>query len=235
MCGAPGTARESRPSAGGAFHPRAHRSYLELIAAPGAVPYARRCIRQTLAASKLGGIADDVELVISELVTNAGRATLSMQAAAPVALYLALERGRLYALAWDCCPDLPVLRAHATDAESGRGLELVSALSDEWGACAEQRGGKVTWARFELRGIEHERPDAQCMAVAAARAHDLLAEDHQPLTMTPGAVRALLARTQRRLQELADAVEPVSPIEDPDRVCDKNVGRFGSWLVRGKF
>jgi len=54
------------------------------------------------------------------------------------------------------------------------------------------------------------------VAVAAARAHDLLAEDHQPLTMTPGDVRALLARTQRRLQELADAVEPVTAAEDPD-------------------
>jgi hypothetical protein len=53
------------------------------------------------------------------------------------------------------------------------------------------------------------------VAVAVARAHDLLAEDHQPLTMTPGAVRALLARTQRRLRELADAVQPVSVAEDP--------------------
>jgi hypothetical protein len=58
------------------------------------------------------------------------------------------------------------------------------------------------------------------VAVAAARAHDLLAEDHQPLTMTPGDVRALLARTQRRLQELADAVDPVTAAENPDRVHD---------------
>ena len=57
--------------------------------------------------------------------------------------------------------------------------------------------------------------DPTRIAVAAARAHDLLTEDHQPLLMTPGAVRALLARTQRRLAELADAVEPVSPAENP--------------------
>jgi hypothetical protein len=41
------------------------------------------------------------------------------------------------------------------------------------------------------------------IAVAAARAHDLLAEDHQLLLMTPSAVRTLLARTRRRLSELA--------------------------------
>ena len=53
---------------------------------------------------------------------------------------------------------------------------------------------------------------------AAARAHDLLAESHEPLVVTPGDVRALLARTQRRLAELADAVEPETPAEnlDPD-------------------
>src|SRR6266567_5227708 len=118
ICGAPGTASESRPGAGGAFHPRARRSYLEAGAHPGAVPYVRRVTRQILAAWRLDSIADDIELVVSEIVTNAVRATLAQQAAAPVALYLALERGRLYVLAWDCCPDLPVLCAHADDAES---------------------------------------------------------------------------------------------------------------------
>ena len=78
-----------------------------------------------------------------------------MQAATPVALYLALEHARLYALVWDCCPDLPVLRAHADDAESGRGLELVRALSADWGACAEQ-GGKVVFAMFDREKQSHE-------------------------------------------------------------------------------
>jgi hypothetical protein len=58
--------------------------------------------------------------------------------------------------------------------------------------------------------------DPARIAVAAARAHDLLAEDHQPLLMTPGDVRALLARTQRRLQELADATAPITAVENPD-------------------
>jgi len=154
LCGAPGTAREPRPGAGGPVH--AHRSYLEAAAHPGAVPYVRCHTRQILAAWRLGQAADDIEIVVSELVTNAVRATLLVRAAAPVALYLALENGRLYVLVWDASPELPARRDHARDAESGRGLELVSALSDAWGACA-QPGGKVTWARFELtEGSEHE-------------------------------------------------------------------------------
>lgn len=40
--------------------------------------------------------------------------------------------------------------------------------------------------------------------ITAAR--ELLAARHQPITMTPGDLRALLARYQRRLHELLDAV-----------------------------
>src|SRR5712691_8928893 len=151
----PGADPASRSGAGGVFQAhgdaeaggRPHRSYVELAAQPGAVPYARRCARQALTAWRLGSIADDVELVTSELVTNSVRAALSLQAAAPIALYVALERCGLFVLVWDASPELPARRNHADDAESGRGLKLVSALSDEWGAyaCAEQ-GGKVTWA-----------------------------------------------------------------------------------------
>lgn len=62
--------------------------------------------------------------------------------------------------------------------------------------------------------------DPAATAAAAVRAHTLLAEGHRPLTMTPGDLRALLARYQLRLQELADAVEPVTAVQgaeaDPD-------------------
>jgi anti-sigma regulatory factor (Ser/Thr protein kinase) len=120
------------------------------------VPYIRRHTRQTLAAWRLGHAADEIEIVVCELVTNAVRATLSVRAAAPVALYLAVEHGRLYVLVWDASPQLPARRDHARDAESGRGLELVEALSEAWGACV-QPGGKVTWARFVLEEDgEHE-------------------------------------------------------------------------------
>jgi hypothetical protein len=38
---------------------------------PAVVPHARRSARHTLAAWRLGQIADDTELVVSELLTNA--------------------------------------------------------------------------------------------------------------------------------------------------------------------
>ena len=131
---------------------KAHRCYLEVAAEPGAVPYARCCTRRTLAAWSLGPVADDAELVVSELVTNAIRATLAMPSAAHVVLYLAADPGRLTLLVWDACPQPPVCRPHNDDYDSadGRGLEIVQACSDRWGTWAPVLGGKVVWAWFDL-------------------------------------------------------------------------------------
>ena len=129
---------------------RTHRSYLEVAAGPGAVPYARRCTRHTLAAWKLAHLSADAELIVSELMTNAVTATLGIRATAPVALYLALDGSRLTLLVWDTCPVLPAQRRRDDDAAGGRGLQIVQALSDRWGCCGIPGRGKVVWARLDL-------------------------------------------------------------------------------------
>ena len=68
--------------------------------------------------------------------------------------------------------------------------------------------------------------DPAGITAAAVRAHMLLAEGHQPLTMTPGDLRTLLARYQRRLQALADAVEPITAVQGEDE--DRDAGMPGS-------
>jgi hypothetical protein len=169
MSGTPDTATRPRlpaphPSTVGAdLH-----FWLELAAHPAAVPHARRCTRHTMAAWRLGNVADDIELVVSELLTNAVRATLAAtatavrsQAAGPggrtvapvVALYLALDPDLLSVLVWDCCPEPPVQVAHTSDDdETGRGLVIIQALTDQWGICAPSGGGKVVWAQLILTG-----------------------------------------------------------------------------------
>jgi len=138
------------PAGGDTFRARkAHRCYLEVPAEPGAVPYARRCTRHTLTAWKLDQIASGAELVVSELMTNAVRATLAMPSAAPVVLYLAADPGRLTLLVWDACPELRH-RPHDDDSADGRGLEIVQAYSDRWGTWAPVQGGKVVWAWLDL-------------------------------------------------------------------------------------
>ncbi|MFH8732266.1 MULTISPECIES: SpoIIE family protein phosphatase [unclassified Streptomyces] len=107
-------------------------------AAPGR---ARRLARSALARWGLEELTDSVELLVSEVVTNAVR-----YASRPVTLRL-LRTDVLRCEVGDDVPQLPRLRqARATD-EGGRGLYLVNRLARRWGA-TRLSTGKVVW--FEL-------------------------------------------------------------------------------------
>ncbi|MFF2845307.1 SpoIIE family protein phosphatase [Streptomyces sp. NPDC058001] len=107
-------------------------------AAPGR---ARRLARSALARWDLEDLTDSVELLVSEVVTNAVR-----YASRPVTLRL-LRTDVLRCEVGDDVPQLPRLRqARATD-EGGRGLYLVNKLARRWGA-TRLSTGKVVW--FEL-------------------------------------------------------------------------------------
>ena len=112
---------------------------------PFAVPMARFYVQSALRYYGLGGYAGDVETVTSELVSNAIR-----HAGAP-AVNLELMRltdsGAVVVVVDDPSPDPPVLRDLADDAENGRGLHVVEALSARWGWTA-QDPGKAVFAIF---------------------------------------------------------------------------------------
>nr|WP_217214832.1 ATP-binding SpoIIE family protein phosphatase [Streptomyces sp. AC550_RSS872] len=102
---------------------------------------ARRLARRALARWGLEELTDSVELLVSEVVTNAVR-----YATRPVTLRL-LRTDVLRCEVGDDVPQLPRLRqARATD-EGGRGLYLVNRLARRWGA-TRLSTGKVVW--FEL-------------------------------------------------------------------------------------
>ncbi|WP_405869638.1 MULTISPECIES: SpoIIE family protein phosphatase [unclassified Streptomyces] len=107
-------------------------------AAPGR---ARRLARRALSRWGMEDLSDSVELLVSEVVTNAVR-----YATRPVTLRL-LRTDVLRCEVGDDVPQLPRLRqARATD-EGGRGLYLVNRLARRWGA-TRLSTGKVVW--FEL-------------------------------------------------------------------------------------
>ncbi|MFF9178853.1 SpoIIE family protein phosphatase [Streptomyces sp. NPDC014793] len=102
---------------------------------------ARRLARRALARWGLEELTDSVELLVSEVVTNAVR-----YASRPVTLRL-LRTDVLRCEVGDDVPQLPRLcQARATD-EGGRGLYLVNKLARRWGA-TRLSTGKVVW--FEL-------------------------------------------------------------------------------------
>ncbi|MGW9238716.1 SpoIIE family protein phosphatase [[Kitasatospora] papulosa] len=109
-------------------------------AAPGR---ARRLARRALSRWGLDDLSDEVELLISEVVTNAIRFT-----ARPVTLRL-LRTDILRCEVGDDSPQLPrQRRARETD-EGGWGLFLVNRLARRWGA-TRLSTGKVVWFEMTL-------------------------------------------------------------------------------------
>jgi two-component sensor histidine kinase len=88
-------------------------------------------------------------MIVSELVTNAIKASWSRQETEPIELHVLASRERLIIEVWDALPAPPEPQPHAIDADSGRGLEIVSLLSDRWGFYHPGSGGKVVWAALE--------------------------------------------------------------------------------------
>ncbi|AOU77004.1 magnesium or manganese-dependent protein phosphatase [Streptomyces albus] len=106
---------------------------------------ARRLARSALARWDLEELTDSVELLVSEVVTNAVR-----YASRPITLRL-LRTDVLRCEVGDDVPQLPRLRqARATD-EGGRGLYLVNKLARRWGA-TRLSTGKVVWFEVPWRG-----------------------------------------------------------------------------------
>ena len=102
-----------------------------LPSTPYSVQMARFYIRAALSYHALGDYAEDAEMVASELITNA-----ITHAGAPAFGFelTRLEGTRALAIVvTDSCPLPPVKRDPAADAEHGRGLHVVDALSTRWG------------------------------------------------------------------------------------------------------
>ncbi|KNE83454.1 MULTISPECIES: ATP-binding protein [Streptomyces] len=113
---------------------------------------AREAVRTLLAAAGRHDLVDAALLFTSEVVTNSVNACRSKGCTTPVTVFaewLGHSPGRLRVLVHDEAPGLPVRRTPHPDEESGRGLALISAGADAWGACRHGPGeGKATW--FEL-------------------------------------------------------------------------------------
>lgn len=90
-------------------------------------------------------LADDVEAIVAELVTNAVRA--SEWPGTPIGFRLVLTATSVIVQVYDQASGVPSPPAAGEDAESGRGLLLVAALSREWG-WTPTPWGKVVWAEI---------------------------------------------------------------------------------------
>jgi hypothetical protein len=125
-----------------------YRTFLELGALAGAVPSARLHARLVLLEWGLASLGDDTELLVSELVTNGVTASRAMGQPA-VRVWLVSDLRQVVVFVWDASPRPPARADPGADAESGRGLLLVQAVSRRWGHFGYDGGGKVVWALLE--------------------------------------------------------------------------------------
>ncbi len=125
-------------------------SALEFAPLPTAVPCARLHAVHVLREWGLRHLADDAALVISELMTNAVDASVVLPERPPVALRLLADERSLLIEVWDQSPLDVEPREPDADAECGRGLTVVAALSDRWGCERTGYQRKVVWAELAL-------------------------------------------------------------------------------------
>jgi anti-sigma regulatory factor (Ser/Thr protein kinase) len=109
-------------------------SYLELGALPSAVPSARLHARLVMAEWGFASLADAAELIVSELVTNAVKASQALGHLPPVWLGLAGNERHVFIGVWDGNVESGQTSVAGDDelpdleAEGGRGLLLASAI-----------------------------------------------------------------------------------------------------------
>jgi hypothetical protein len=115
---------------------------------------ARHFVRERLTSWGLGYLADDAELIIAELVGNAVRHGLEaagaqlVPSAEATGLRLCLLRrvGEVMLAVTDPSDEAPEPKALSYNGESGRGLQIVGALSYLWGWSPIEGRGKAVWA-----------------------------------------------------------------------------------------
>lgn len=176
------------PSGLGRRAPEPMSAAVRLRPTYGSVRVTRQFVQQTLAAWRADDIRDDVSLVASELVANAlrygvrldppgtgprgssevGESTVRLRrprdwglaGAGPVAVNLFLSGSRLVCAVTDPSIEPPSPVVAPATSRSGRGLQIVQSLSQQWGwstlTDGERHVGKAVWAVFALEGGRRE-------------------------------------------------------------------------------
>ena len=105
----------------------------------------------------MAALADTVELLVSEIITNAIRASTRLAhqqcetgqepRALRVRFWLTSDGQSVLIQVWDSDHHRPIRQNAGLDAEAGRGLLIVETLSTRWGYSApDGQRGKVVWA-----------------------------------------------------------------------------------------
>lgn len=119
----------------------------DLAAHASSASQARAFVSLHLLAHDLAVMVDDIQLVVSELATNA-----MMHAQTPFTVSLWAVDGTVRLEVLDGSNVGPALMVPNSLDPSGRGVAIVDAVSRDWGTVSRASGGKSVWAEFEIPG-----------------------------------------------------------------------------------
>lgn len=143
---------------------------VELQALPSRIGQVRRIVSAQLRYWHLDPLIDRAALGVTELLTNVHRHA-EPNKLCTVEIELLLDR--LTVSVRDNDPRLPVVRDAVPSATSGRGLAMVAAVSESWGAKPHGERGKVVWftlpASTEPVAVSKHAPYAMAHRPAARR------------------------------------------------------------------
>ncbi len=116
----------------------------ELAAQAISASRARAFVRGHLVDHGLSHLSDEIQLVVSELVTNA-----LMHAQTPLTVALRACEQSVLVEVRDGSSSGPRQRTARHLDTGGRGISIVDMLSRDWGVTAAPDGGKSVWATFD--------------------------------------------------------------------------------------
>ncbi|MET8682374.1 ATP-binding protein [Streptomyces sp. NPDC004647] len=139
---------------------------LSFLAEPSKVAALRRLVRMHLTLWGLLHLIDPAQLCVSELVANV---IAHVGSGTPTTLAVSINGTNLRVEVGD--PDgrtLPTLLTVGSDAEAGRGMSLINAVTDRWGVIPTV-SGKTTWCELATgRAAANGRVGDRHMAKAEA-------------------------------------------------------------------
>ena len=174
-------------------------SRIAFTAAPAAVRRARHWIAAQLARTDPAELIDAAVLLVSELVTNAVHASAAAagsSGADPGRVELAVARTRdtvRIEVSDSAHGSLPAPADPSADDESGRGLQVITALTRQWGCRSVQRG-KVVWC--ELAAAVQEPPAWPAGARRPATHRRSAGRCRTPAGLPPAGARRAAAHRQ---------------------------------------
>ena len=119
---------------------------LTLASLPNAPAYGRLLVQNSLRAWDIAHMIDEAQLVTSELLTNAVKASAELTT---IQIRLVVVEGTsLIIEVQDCNPEPPILKNVASDDDGGRGLTIVDTLCERWGHYHPTHRSKAVWAEL---------------------------------------------------------------------------------------